>query len=231
MYGKMIYPVKANSVWRAGPHTFICGDVLDLWKAGALVKVLPLVDAVYTDPPWNHAQRVLFHRYAEVDPPAESYNTFLIDTVKLLAAFCPKGRIAIEMSRDHYAALKVLVSNAVQLGEGLGRFDGRLYGIWFGSFNAWDLSRFDVPTLTERAMLSYGLDKLGGQTFFDPFAGQLVFAREAIRKGYTAYGCELIPAKLSRGLANLSMPVECICEDLFQGQRMDSGAQAVALAV
>lgn len=38
MYGKMIYPVKANSVWRAGPHTFICGDVLDLWKAGALVK-------------------------------------------------------------------------------------------------------------------------------------------------------------------------------------------------
>lgn len=231
MYGKMIYPVKLNSVWRAGPHTFICGDVLKLWQAGVLAKLVPLVDAVYTDPPWNHTQRILFHRYAGTEAPGESYNSFLIDTVKLLAQVCPKGRIAIEMSREHFDTLKLLVREATQLGEGLGRFDGRLYGVWFGSFNQWDDQRFDVPTLMGRAMLAYGLDKLGGQTFFDPFAGALVFAREAMRKGYTVYGCELIPAKLSRGLANLKMPVECICEDLFEGQRLGRGDQAIAVAV
>jgi hypothetical protein len=208
-------PVTPGAVWQAGPHRFYCGDALELWESGRWSDIFPVMDAVYTDPPWNAAIRHTFARLAQVPAPSEAFEDFLRRIVELLRGICPSGRLAVEMGLAHFSHLQSLLAEqgATMHGEGMATYGRppRPSAAWFGSFKESATSRLAAGSLHGPALCEYALDfvasPLGGasaRTFCDPFCGQLVFVRAAMKRDLICYGCELIPAKLARGLSLLS---------------------------
>lgn len=198
-------PVTPGSIWAAGPHRFVCADVLDAHATGVLGRHVPRVDALYTDPPWDDRVLREFHRRAGI-PQTRTWQEF---TAGLLA-MCRDRRPAwtiLEVGQRGLAALTTEVSRhggevawVVRATYGPRRVPCSALCVTFGGVGPpeqppSDLHGSDCIRGIMRCIVGQG------SAYFDPCAGSLTYCRAALAAGAGAvYGCELIPDKLARGL-------------------------------
>lgn len=205
--------VMTGSVWGIDNHRFICGDLMDVSKSGLLDRYVPQVDMIYTDPPWNPGNFKMFYTHAKALQKRE-YGYFLDVLVGVLARKCPNGLVAMDMGIPKIAALdfRLKAHGYTKLAQNVTEYSGGECLTFIGSFRSgWALPHpAKIPgSLKGLQVIRHvmGILEQAGSTFFDPCCGKLVFAREAMKRGMTVYGCELNPAKLARGLLDTGMEV------------------------
>lgn len=202
--------VKTGTGWRAGPHVFLCGDVLELAASGMLDRYVPAVTTVYTDPPWDPRITKAFFGKVNRRVP-RTFDAFLDGFVAMLKHKCPEGGIGIEMGLAGMGRMWSLLDlyGATTWGVGDATYGSYTLPmkVWFGTFGSGRQAVLMPQGLHGKAVLQYGVTMVADRarlSFFDPFCGDLTFSNVAIKHGFQAvYGTELQPGKLAYGLKKL----------------------------
>ncbi len=202
-YGDNKFQVVPNSVFRFEQGVLVCGSN----QNASLHKYIPVVDGVYTDPPWNQGNMKMFygfaHRRIEKDFLSLMDGVFALIRTKVKKG----GLIVSDMGIDEYPHVMELLKRR---GFYLETCSTTYYGsskrpchTFFGSFGHathW-LPQVEGKhgTQVTKAVVD-GLIRNGAKSMFDPCCGKLMFLREGLKRGMKIYGMELIPEKLSLGL-------------------------------
>ncbi len=212
MYGNAIrqFVVQPGDLWRVGAHRFLCADVeaVDVWQALGR----PVVQMIYTDPPWDIGHARMFRRLAgrASDVSLEHLHGRLASLVH--ACGCP-------------AYVQVSQRAKGQLSDVLQQAGLSCYGEWTLSYRQpgdmclllWSAVPIegqgeDAPEDGASIRWAIGRSSAPGGLVFDPFMGAGATARVAHRLGRIAIGSEIIPAKMALCLRRMRTTTGCIPE-------------------
>lgn len=189
------YPVTDGSIWK-GKHTILyCNDFLEIG--------LPLVDYIYTDPPWNDAILRKFWKYSGKEA-SYKFIDFTYGMVERFATLCPSGEIYIEMGAP---AVDVLIKIISRQGGYISWGEECEYGKipFFILAYTMDCTKVIPPVvinLDEPQASIINTFKHG--TLLDACCGECYFLEIGLARGMNVIGTEIIPAKLASGIRRLS---------------------------
>lgn len=195
------YPVQHGDVFRAGPHTLACLDVLG--DQAAIRSLVGEVDLVYSDPPWTQGILNQFYRYADEEAPHLS--DVLVAYAQLCQAVCPDGLVATEMGKNGMPVLSAAFESAGAqvLATGIVTYGAQRIDAYLcvATFNPGRHDGQVIPEGLHAKQVVEWATKLPGMTMLDPFCGAGTFPLAAASKGKRVTGTELIPRKLAQALA------------------------------
>ena len=195
------FPVVIGEQWTAGPHRFLCADILE--DVDHVVETSGKVDVIYTDPPWNQAVLRKFYTYAYGSTGAPLLQEVL-ETFGILArATCPNGVIGVEFSATGTKPLVSVLGNPRAWIDGTYGASKTKLVLWLGTFRESPIGMVPPPRVHHGwELCEWAMDQFirPGMKFLDPFCGAGNFPLRAAKRGALVTGVELIPRKLAQTL-------------------------------
>ncbi len=205
MYGRdgMRYQTQMGDLWRIGDHRVVCADIecMNIWEY--LPSCTPA--AIYTDPPWNAGNAKMFRNYAQAGPGA-GYGVLLERLIEAGRHYaCPMYLQWSVMGLDVIrAALGNANWNIVQEWSLSYHKDGDMRLILTFPSTMIDKGDKGPNCIMDGAAIRSVLNHYDRGVVIDPFLGLGSTMWVAHRLGWTCYGGEINPQKVSACLSRMS---------------------------
>lgn len=201
------FQVALGNVWKAGPHTFLCGDLETNDKERFIEILNKPVSLVYTDSPWSAGNAKYWRTHAGMSRQVDIENLWgcLCDVIQRSGA----KEVFIEQGVKHW---RDFVSIAIKY-----KIPplSKKWVVYYNNparpnilirFAETERQGFDPTGLKNEPMTDYVFQHIAqpGGVVIDPCIGKGMTARMAHRYGMVCYGMELNPKRLAATLDWLS---------------------------